>query len=137
MMSGISGDTIQEELNKAFDSLVWYNEKEKKWFPYRVVLKEGQSFSTTTVRDDLTSSQQIKSVLASQIKHIVLKHKNKKTNPQVFSVTVRGIYFLSRSSSSRNKDNIFHESPTIANHSKECNNRAQTSREHNGYHLCL
>ena len=52
----------------------------------RVVLKEGQSFSTTTVLDDLTSSQQIKSVLASQIKHIVLKHKNKKTNPQVFQL---------------------------------------------------
>ena len=52
----------------------------------RVVLKEGQSFSTTTVLDDLMSSQQIKSVLASQIKHIVLKHKNKKTNPQVFQL---------------------------------------------------
>jgi len=59
---------FKKELNIAFDSLVWYNEKEKKWFPYRVVLKEGQSFSTTTVLDDLTSSQQIKSVLASQIK---------------------------------------------------------------------
>lgn len=78
----------------------------------KVVLKEGEPFSNTAVYDG-QSSQQVKSVLASPIKHITLKHKNPKANPQVFNLaTARNIHFFRRASSSRRKDNIFHESPT-------------------------